>query len=304
MTQPDDTRCARVKQMAAHASEYELGALLKALLEHGFGWQDIRFEGVRELCPGRGELVRSLRIDEQPVRSAVIGLNLGLLSSSSPLPDYFKDFARRLPNPDTFIQFLGFWDSVQLRASAYASFPALSVARSGALPQSYRARVRLASPMTLHSVFRGAFPELGVNVAHAVFSRGNRGSHARMGGALDGRSVIGADFIERSAGFRIQLGAESAACEGVADWEAEALRRIHRLGPWLMRLGKPIAIVLRLDNYLHGHTLGASPSKRRQLGVRPWLRPTRAEQLGPGEVLLVAPYADLLTALPPASAAF
>lgn len=301
MSQSEDAHCPRLKQIAAHASEHELGALLKVLLECGFGWHNVRFEGVHELSPGRGELVRSLRIDERPVRSAIIGLNVGLLSSSSPLPDYFKDFARRLPDPDAFIQFLGFWDSVQLRASAYASFPGLSVGRGRALPQSYRARLRLASPMTLHAMFRGAFPELSVEIAHAVFSRGNRGSRARVGGALDGRSVIGAEFLERSPGFRVRLGAESPACEGVEDWESEALRRIHRLGPRLMRLGKPLEIVMRFESYRHGHRLGPADPSRRQLGVRPWLRATRDQQLGPGAVLLVTPWTDLLTLPEPAS---
>lgn len=286
----------RLEALTARASDHELGALLKALFKCGFTWDTVRFEGVRELSPGRGELVRSLHIERSPSRSAVIALNTGLLSSSSPLPDYFKNFARRLPDPDALIAFLGFWDSVQLRASAYACFPSLAAGSEQNLSRSYRARLRLGSPMLLHWVFRGAFPELSVELEAAVFSHANRGSRARVGGHLDGRSVIGADFTERSAGFRIRLHAESSACEGVDDWEGEALRRIGKLGPCLSRLGKRLEIVMRFERYRHGHTLVGEPSERRQLGTRPWLRARRHEQLGPAEVVLISPWSDLLPA--------
>ncbi len=279
---------ARLDAIVAHAPEYELPALLKALFACGFDWESLRFLGIRELNPSRGGLVRELCIEPSPSRMATICLNAGLLSRSSPLPAYFMDFARRLPDPDAFLKFLGFWDSVQLRAFAYATFPSLSVGRGRALAQAYRARIRLLSPMSLHCLFRSAFPELRVKVVPTVFAQSSRSGRARVGGTLDGRLVIGANFTERCAGFRICLCAESLACEGVLDWEETALQRIARLEPTLARLGKPIEIVMSFEEYRHGHKLVAGPGGPRQLGVRPWLHPERGKQLGPGDVILRA----------------
>lgn len=305
-------RLIELDAIARRASQYELGALLAALLEHGFDWDTIRFEGVRELYPERGELVRGLRIEAAPARLAVVELNTGLLGRHSPLPDYFRDFGRRLHDPDAFIQFLGFWDSVQLRALAHASHPRLGVGRSRALIHGYRARLHLGSPMSLAWLFRSVFPELRVEVVASLFRQRTQGGRARVGSTLDGRLVIGAEFSERRPGFRVRLYAESAASEGVLDWENEALARIERVEPMLGRVRRPLEIVLRFEQYLHGQTLVAAPiaraggepgtapgpaarkearSERRQLGVRPWLRATRDEQVGPGDVVIRSAFA-------------
>jgi hypothetical protein len=277
--------------LARRASQYELGALLTALFRHDFDWDSIRFEGVRELYPERAELVRGLRVQEKPARLAIVELNTGLLSRQSPLPDYFRDFARRLHDPDAFIRFLGFWDSVQLRALAYASHPRLGAGRSRALIHGYRARLHLASPMSLSWLFRSIFPELRVEVAAAVFRQRTQSGRARVGSTLDGRLVIGAEFSERRPGFRVRLCAESAACEGVLDWESEALARLERIEPVLARVRRPLEIVLRFEQYRHGHALVDQRSERRQLGVRPWLRPTRGELVGPGDVVVRGAFA-------------
>ena len=272
--------------LARRASEHELGALLAALFERGFDWDSIRFEGVRELYPARGELVRGLRIERVPALLAIVELNMGLLSRHSPLPDYFRDFGRRLHDPDAFIHFMGFWDSVLLRAFAYASFPRLGPGRSRALVHGYRARLHLASPMSLSWLFRSVFPELRVQVVATTFRQRTQSGRARVGSTLDGRLVIGAEFSERRAGFRVRLHAESAASEGVLDWESETLTRLERVEPVLARVRRPLEVVLHFDQYRHGQTLVGVRSERRQLGVRPWLRPTRGESVGPGEVLV------------------
>lgn len=277
--------------LVQRAPDFELGALLAALFQHGFGWNELRFEGVRELSPGRGALVRGLRLEERPTRLAIIELNAGLLSRASPLPEYFREFASRLPDPDAFIHFLGFWDSVQLRALAYALFPRLSVGRSRALGSGYRARLHLASPMSLHWLFRSLFPELRVEVAPALFRQSTKSGRARVGSKLDGRLVIGAEFDERRPGFRVRLCLESLACEGVLDWENEALERIARAEAVLVRVRKPLEVVLRFERYEHGHTLVDEHSERRQLGVRPWLRPSTGEQVGPGDVVVRSAFA-------------
>lgn len=277
-------------ELSREAPRYELEALLEALFSHGFDWDTIRFEGVRDLSPERGELVRGLVIEERPARLAIVRLDTGLLSSNGPLPDYFREFASRLPDPDAFIAFMGFWDSIWLRAHAYAAFPGLSVDRSQALRDGYRARLSLGSSVSLHWLFRSLFPELGVEVTAAVFPRSSKGGRARVGSTLDGRLVIGAEFSERRPGYRVRLLAESAACEGVQDWEREARGRLRRAERLIARVKQPLEVVLRFELYQHGHALRAGTEEARQLGVRPWLRPIPGEQLGPGDVVVRGPF--------------
>lgn len=277
--------------LARHASDHDLGALLAALFDQGFDWGTIRFEGVRDLYPEHGALVRGLRIEQGASRLAIVELNTGLLSRHSPLPDYFRDFGRRLHDPDEFIQFLGFWDSVQLHALAYASFPRLGAGQGRALIHGYRARLHLGSPMSLAWLFRSVFPELRVEVVAAVFRQHTQSGRARVGSTLDRRLVIGAEFSERRPGFRVRLNAEGAACEGVLDWEDEALARLSQIGALLARVRRPLEVVLRFEQYRHGHALVSERSER-QLGVRPWLRARRDEPVGPGDVVIRGPFED------------
>ena len=106
---------AELATLRERASEFELVALLKALLARGIGFESMRFEGIQELHYTPGPIVRELRFEPGTPPTATIALDAGLLSLSAPLPEYFRDFARRLPNPDPFVHFMGFWDSALLR---------------------------------------------------------------------------------------------------------------------------------------------------------------------------------------------
>lgn len=284
MAEPDDE--ALLASVCEHPGCYELGAVLKVLLRCGFDWHSIRFEGIRELDAPRGPFVRQVRVEAEAKRLAIISVDTGLLSPNSPLPEYFKAFARRLPDPDPLIHFLGFWDSLVLSDQAFALLPRLSVGRDGLLGKSYRARLRLGSAMGLHWLFRSMFPELELEIAAAVFPGNGRGQRARVGGTLDGRIVLGAQFAERRPGFRVRLYADEAACEGVADWENEAQRRLAQVAPLLDRLGRALEVVIRFERYRHGQHLVGQESARPQLGVRPWLLPEPRAEIGPGEVIL------------------
>jgi hypothetical protein len=283
MTGPDSPQ---LRSLLEHASRYDLGAALKLLRRCGFDWRSIRFEGIRDLCAERGSIIRHVRIETHPTRVAILSLNAGLLSPGSPLPGYFKDFARQLPNPDSFIAFIGFLDAALLSNLAYATWPELSSGSGNSLGRTYRARLRFESPVTLHWLFRSAFPELGVSIGAAYFARQDCGSAARVGQLMDGRLVIGSKFVNRRAGFRVILHAEESCSEEGIDWEAEAEGRLGRIGPMLARSSKPIEIIMHFERYRHGQRLVGPGGRRRQLGVRPWLTTDRATDCPPGDVIL------------------
>ncbi|MGC4067269.1 MAG: hypothetical protein QM784_22030 [Polyangiaceae bacterium] len=269
-----------------YAPRYELGAAIKILQRAGYEWSDLRFEGIRELYAPRGPLIRAIRIETTPAKRAILSLNTGLLSAGSPLPAYFVEFARQLPDPDRFIKFIGFFDALHLSGSAYALSPELYAGRSGLLGKLYRARLRLDSPVVLHWLFHGIFPELDVQVSRATFRRRGRGTRARVGKVLDGRLVIGEDFSERCPGFRVSLHAETVTSEVGFDWESEAESRLARVSDTLARVKRPMEIVLCFERYPYGQRLVAAPALRRQLGVRPWVPAEPNVDFGPGEVIL------------------
>lgn len=277
-------------QMQAAPWRFELAAVLKALLLRDFGPDQIHFEGVTELVHQRGPLVQRLRIQRHPNR-AIIGLNAGLLSASSPLPGYFREFAARLLDPDKFLKFIGFWDSILLRDQAYCATPSLWD-RHGVLGRSYQRRLNLETFSCLHWLFRSAFPELRVEVSRYMFPLNRNIARARVGDYLDGRSVLGGQYREQQSGFRVRLDVETKTCEGVLNWEREALRRLERLEYHLSRLRAPLAVMMRFEAYRHGLKLVAAEREQQQLGVRPWLLAQPGRSIGPAEIRLRGPWPD------------
>jgi hypothetical protein len=281
-----DVSIASLESLLKYANLYELGAAIKILQQAGYEWSELRFEGIRELQVTRGPFIRAIRLETTPTKLAVLSLNTGLLSAGSPLPGYFTEFARRLPNPDAFIHFIGFWDALHLSSSAYAAWPELGADRKGLLKKTYRAQLRFESPMAFHWLFRSIFPELEVRVTHTVFRRRGHGTRARIGKVLDGRLVIGEEFSERCPGFRVTLRAETVTNELGVEWEAEAESRLDRLAGILRRTQCPLEIVLCFEHYPYGQRLVSDAAGRRQLGVRPWVPAEPKVASGPGEVIL------------------
>ncbi len=279
-------RSVGLDPVVRRADRFELGALLRVLLARGFDWNTLRFEGVRSLEPRRGPLVRGLRLEGRAPRLAVISLNAGLLCPGAPLPEYFTAFARRLHDPSDFLQFIDFWDGVLLYDLAYSAHPALSVDASRSLPRAHFARLGTHSPMWIHWIFRSMFPELGVRVRRRIFHSRLGSGQARVGEHLDGRRVLGEAFEQCHEGYEVGLLAESERCEGVDDWESEAQRRLSILERTLRRAGCLLEVVIQFESYRHGHSLNGPAEARRQLGVRPWLRPEPGELYGPGQVVL------------------
>lgn len=267
------------------ASTYELAALIKALFALGFDWDSIDFEGTDELSPRRGPHIKHLRYEESPTHRAVITLNTGLLSGGSPLPEYFRSFARTLSSPDDFVLFLGFFDAVHLKDLAYCAEPSLSVGRFSRIAQAQRARINGSSPAMLHTTFRAMFPELPIAIKPVTFSRDCGAGRARLGAHLDGRTILGSGFQERFSGFRVSLHAESEAADCVGHWESEAQRRIALIERTLTKLKRAVEVVISFDSYRHGQKLVQS-AQQRQLGVRPWLTNTRGQLYGEGTVVL------------------
>ncbi|MEN9578058.1 MAG: hypothetical protein RJA70_1067 [Pseudomonadota bacterium] len=280
----------RIRTLELKASRFDLDALVHALFSCGFDWQGIQFEGVRSLGPSTGPFIRSLRIVEAPVRLAIVSLNAGLLAGASALPSYFFEFARNLADPEDFINFLGFWDAVQLRDHAVSLLPELGT-NPRVIGLAHLARMNKRSPMCLHTLFRGMFPEMAVSVGSRTFERERSSKRARVGSPMTGRLVLGSRVRESHRGITVHLHIDSESCEGVADWEVEAKERLEVLEPILRSQRLPLEVVLRFEHYRYGHALAREPSVRRELGVRPWLSPTPGQSHGTAAVVVREPWA-------------
>jgi hypothetical protein len=145
--------------------------------------------------------------------------------------------------------------------------------------------LKIDCPTTLHWIFRGAFPELTARVEHATFPRGQLTPRMRIGAGMTGRTVLGGSYTDQTAGFRVVLTVDQDRCECVRDWEEEGARRLERIDSVLLRMRRPLEVVLRFDEYRHGQALSQGEDPR-QLGVRPWLMTERGRIYGPGAVRL------------------
>lgn len=281
-----------LERLQAAPHRFELAAILKALLARGFSPEQIHFEGMTELEHVRGPLVSSLRLKSKP-KLAIIKLNAGLLSPNSPLPSYFRDFAARLLDPDPFLKFIGFWDSVLLRNHACCATPRFCDPHQ-ALCQSYLPRLNLEASSCLHWLFRSAFPELSVEIGRRRFQMNRSAARVRVGDPLDGRAVLGGQYRERQEGFRVRLHVEHKRSEGVCEWEREARRRLQwLLSPQLSRLRVPLAVTLCFQAHRYGLELVGAERGQAQLGTRPWQLADPGHRVAPAEIHLWGPWQPL-----------
>lgn len=280
-----------LQALKRHADRYELGALVRALLSLSFDWHDIEFEGLDELEGHRRSLVHSLRVEQTPVRRAIVTLNSGLLAAGSPLPEYFRAFIRNAPSPDALVRFLRFFDAVHLKDLAYCAEPSLGAGRASRIARAHRVRLNPNAPMVLHQLFRQMFPELSVALEPRVFTRERGAGRARIGSTMDGQSFLGGHLAERFAGYRVVLHVTEEAAEDVLLWESEAMRRVEQMRRWLAQMSRSIELVLAFDRYRHGQELGQD-THHRQLGVRPWLTQKKGQVYGPGAVILWRSWED------------
>jgi hypothetical protein len=206
------------------ARDFELPALL-ALLRARFPRRTIRFRSrpSRALEP---TLVDAVDFEPEEVW---ITVNVGLASSTSPLPSYFIEMLAHPRAGPALEGLLGLADDQLLRDRGDGAAPAASermVEGAQAMRKNALDLARPASPLGLSWVLEKVFPELRVFVRRAAVERRMPALDARIGQVTLGVSALGGEAEVKTPGLDVILVTDESTTWSGEPWPREARRRL------------------------------------------------------------------------------
>ncbi len=225
------------------AREFDLAALL-ALLRERFPDRSLRYRS-RESLALRPALIDAVDFEGDRI---VVTLNLGLRSSSGPLPSYFLELLAKEDVGPGLGRLIEWLDHHLLRDRIEALCPeqAPRLLRDTA---RFREDLRsLSAPPSLasaHGVVAALFPELEVLVRRTPITRRMPVDAPRLGAAMLGAAALGGEAEVPAPGLDVVLRTtESTTWNGVP-WTVEAKDRLaDRLFPLLEGWGAFLRVFL------------------------------------------------------------
>jgi hypothetical protein len=265
--EPGSPQVTLEARITRRARDFELGALL-ALLRAQFPERSLRFRS----HPATGTQAGAVHDVEFAPDAVVITLNLGLFSSTTPLPSYFNEWLSGASPVRGIEAILSVLDDQLLRDRADGALVTNSprlLAQVDAVGKNLLQLARPASPSTLRWLFARVFPELGVSVSRAGVHRALATDELRLGHARLGHTAMGGEADVLTPGYDVFLATGESTTWRGEPWPREAQRRLEqRLFPTLAETAVHLRILLfdfegsmRLS-LIRGSTFGFDPLKR------------------------------------------
>ena len=252
------------EKISARIHEFEMLSLLRLLSTMDYSSEDIRFRSHNSICSQSG-LIQGIEFRREPVREAIITMNMGLLSAQSPLPSYFRKMMEDdVISEQLFVEFAGYFDHHLIRDYICNIYPEINkfFFPNWELTKRRYLHVRnLKSIATLHWLFQLVFPEIGVQVDNIVLADDVQSYPIRLG-----KTVLGSDAVFGNKtsvavqGRRITFYSEEEMSYTQVPWPREIKNRLSSLiFPILRPAGIDLEIILVLKSQkrwvrLHGET--------------------------------------------------
>lgn len=241
------------KRLTRTGSSFDMLALLRALRVLRYEPDEIFFENNMEESPTRS-LVRTVRFLDEPVRRALVSVNMGLMGPNGPLPSYFHRFAEELGDREAFDLFLGFFDHLSLKnlfASLYPDYYSRYYDSWEGVRRSYLGICGLASLDRVHWLFSQCVPELSVRVTRSRFHRTSNHHMARTGVTrLDGTGIVGRGYQAEAHGFQVRFHAEYERNSRGRSWAQILTKRFEeQIAPILRLYHVEVSLSLWIENH-------------------------------------------------------
>lgn len=279
----DTAQTEMESQIERRASSFDLCALVDLLHHIGYRDEEIEYRSHDSLVH-QGALISRVVFRRTSPRRVFVSINLGWLSTQSPLPNYFRK-TLSAQRDESLSDFLGLFCHRLLRGTVVASFPERddNVFRDWprALAQ-LRSLLGLRSTYTIHWVFCHIFPELEVAVGRSVIDREVRTQGMVLGDwNLGDGSVCGGVTRVPVSAVAITLFADDAVCGRGVPWSTESEHRLrNHVLPALAAHGSFLDVKLVLRDQKSFLTL----VPKKYLGYEPIQSPEPQDPLPPKSV--------------------
>jgi len=241
------------KNISRRIHEFDIISLLHLLMAMNYSPEEIRFSSHNSTCSQPG-LIHDILFKHEPVREAVITMNMGLLGAQSPLPSYFR---KKMEDEETgkgsLADFIGYFDHHLIRDYICNIYPEINIffyPHWELTKRRYLHILSLKSIGTLHWLFKKVFPEIGVQVENTVLS-----SNVQTRPVLLGKTTLGSDAVFGNKtsvpinGRRITFYSEEEMTDTQVPWPREIKNRlINLVFPVLQPMGIDLEILLVLKS--------------------------------------------------------
>lgn len=241
------------KEVSRRIHEFDIMSLLRLLKTMNYSSEEIRFRSHNSIC-SQSSLIHDILFNREPVREAVITLNIGLLGAQSPLPSYFR---KKMESEETgrgcLADFIAYFDHKLICDYLGNIYPEINLfffPHWELTKRRYLHVLNLKSISTLHWLFQEVFPEIGVQVENAVLSSDVQTHPVRLGEtALGHDAIFGHKTSVPINGLRITLFSEEEMTDTQVPWPREIKNRLTSLVfPVLQPVGIDLEILLVLKS--------------------------------------------------------
>ncbi len=220
------------KRIAQKIKSFDICALLKLLLELGYEMEDIYFQSNAD-SSSRASLCENIFFSEEAPKVTIV-LNIGLLSSNSPLPSFFR---RKMDSgsidPVLFANFIRFFDHTIIKNLLSMSMPDVNALFFDSWRETqyhYLKLLDLSSSSTLWHLFQICFPELQVQVVKFPMLFKEKSSSIMLGTSQLGvNAFLGKKIEQALPSFKVILMGEETLTDQLVPWPLEVKKRLKHL---------------------------------------------------------------------------
>jgi hypothetical protein len=228
---------------------FDVPALLELLAASGYGDAEIEYRGHRTTVH-QSHLVHDIQFIHEPDKRVIITVNLGLLSTHSPLPSFMMRTLDQLDH-DRLERFIGYFDHLLLQECFAGLYPERSATLLPGWPESAKDRLRLLRPTsasTLHWLFSKVFPETELSIRREVRQQHVPARGLRMGESTLGQGDAMGGFASiPTGGMEVKIFCNEPISSSGVPWAVEAHRRFEKdLLPLLSDTALMLTVILVL----------------------------------------------------------
>ncbi len=245
--------------------EFDIISLFRLLASMDYRPDEIRFRSNNSIC-SQAALIHAISFRREPVREVLVTMNMGLLSSQSPLPNYFREKMDTEVN-NSLVDFIWYFDHHLIQDYIFNIYPEINASFFPSWELTKRRYLQvldLTSCSTLHWLFQTVFPEVGVTVEKVLLSDELPSRELHLGKTkIGGAAVFGSKARVPIHGRMVTLNTEEETSNTQTPWPQEIKGRLESL---LFPILRPAGIDLEINLVLKSQKRWARLHRETYLG--------------------------------------
>jgi len=236
----------------SRVDKFDLCAFFKALDVSGVNLEKLLFVGTQNLTSST-RLCEEIAPTNDTIVSAIVKLNLGLLTPSSPLPSYYRKAVEKGEiDEDKFNSFIQFFNHHVIKSIIKFSWvERFFIHDWSGVKMASLSMLGLDSVSSIHWIFSLYFPELELSVSKCLKEQRMNSAEFCVGVSRLGEKYALGGYVRRKLrAYTIALRSDIAQTETREFWPTEIRRRLkERLFPLMKKTHIYLIVTFTIDQY-------------------------------------------------------